>query len=324
MSRKSFIILFYILLFMAACDNNTNKAPAISSELKEESIEVLRTVMQTQSEWVKVHAAEFLIWSGHPGDVREIYIEEEKQFGNKSPYRIGIWRVLAQETEEPDDKKEWTNKIMNAFLDTSGADRIHAAETLAKLHVSTLKEHPDATALALKSPVKSLSLYTRWSVAFTSADSLLSVRDSFLSMAISGEEEVSSRRLAAYVVRNSGELPDVQWKLFAKAALSEPEGSGLKSVLLTAVVITAPGIVISSDLYQQVFEAFLHYKDIPDKGARMDIAAGLAEKGTVDDLQGLIALLRNENPLDIETDNADVRASAAYAILKMEKRLLAK
>jgi HEAT repeat protein len=142
-------------------------------------------------------------------------------------------------------------------------------------------------------------------------------------MTISGEEEVSSRRLAAYVLRNSGELPDVQWEPFAKAALSEPEGSGLKSALLTATVITAPGIVISSVLYQQVFKAFMHYKNMPDKGARMDIAAGLAEKGTADDLPVLIALLRNENPLGAGPDDADVRASAAYAILKMEKRLLA-
>lgn len=309
---------------MTDCDNASKKTSVVNPELKEESIEALRTVMRTQSEWVKVHAAEFLLWSGYPEGVREIYIEEEKQFGGKSPYRIGIWRVLAQETEKPEEKKKWTNKIMYAFLDTSGADRIHAAETLAKLHISTLKEHPDATAQALKSPVKSLSLYTRWSIAFTSADSLLSVRDSFLSMATSGEEEISSRRLAAYVVRNSGELPDVQWKLFAKAALSEPEGSGLKSALLTAVVITAPGIVISSDLFQQVFEAFMHYKNMPDKGARMDIAACLAEKGTVDDLPVLIALLRNEDPLGIEGDDADVRASAAYAVLKMGKRLSAK
>ncbi|HTN06179.1 hypothetical protein [Agriterribacter sp.] len=309
---------------MTDCDNASKKTSVVNPELKEESIEALRTVIRTQSEWVKVHAAEFLLWSGYPEGVREIYIEEEKQFGGKSPYRIGIWRVLAQETEKPEEKKKWTNKIMYAFLDTNGADRIHAAETLAKLHISTLKEHPDATAQALKSPVKSLSLYTRWSIAFTSADSLLSVRDSFLSMATSGEEEVSSRRLAAYVVRNSGELPDAQWEPFAKAALAESGTSGLSSSLLTAAVITVPGNITSSGLYRQVYEAFLHYKDVPDKGTRMDIAAGLAEKGNAGELPVLVALLKNESPLGIEADDADVRASAAYAILKMEKRLSAK
>lgn len=305
--------LYYFMstLYMSSPGN------PVPGSLKTESVQVLRTVMQTQSEWVKVHAAEFLLWSGHPEGVREIYLEEEKRFWNKSPYRIGIWRVLAQEAEKPDEKKKWTDKIMHAFLDTNGADRIHAAETLAKLHVSPLKEHPDATALALKSAVKSLSLYTRWSVAFTSADSLSGVRDSFLNMSISGEEEVFSKRLATYVVRQSGELPDVQWESFAKAALSEPEASGLKSSFLTAAVIAASGNVASSGLYQQVFEAFLQYKDIPDKGARMDIAAGLGEKGNAGHLPVLVALLKNEDPLGIEVDDADIRASAAYAILKM-------
>jgi len=316
-----FVSSFYFIIFLTGCNNTSKKSPVISDALKKECVEALRTILQTQSEWVKVHAAEFLLWSRYPEGVQKIYLKEEKQWGNKSPYRIGIWRVLSQAATIPEEKKIWTDKIMQAFLDTNGTDQIHAAETLAKLHISPLKEYPGITAKNLDSPVRSLSLYTRWSVAFFSQDSLLNVRKSFFDLATSGNENVPSRRLAAYVVRNSGDLPPAEWEILAQSALSEPEGSELKINLLNASVITAPNDVVPSGLYRQVYKAFLKYKNVAEKTIRIEIAAGLAEKGKPEDLPILISFLKNENPLGQDTDDADVRASAAYAILKMSVRL---
>lgn len=316
-----FVFGSYIIIFMIGCNNNSNKSPVISEALKKESVEVLRTILQSQSEWVKVHAAEFLLWSGYPEGVQKAYLEEEKQWGNKSPYHIGIWRVLSQAATNPEEKKIWTDKITQAFLDTNGDDRIHAAETLAKLHISPMIEHPEITTKNLESPLRSLSLYTRWSDAYLSQDSLLNVRKSFFDLATYQKEDVLSRRLAIYVLRYLGDLSSAKWEILAQSALSEPEESELKINLLNAAVITANVESERSKLYEQVYdEAFLKYKNVPTKAVRLEIVSGLAEKGKLEDLPILISFLKNENPLGQDADDADIRASAAYAILRMSVR----
>lgn len=305
---------------MTGCNNAPKKSAVVSKALQKEAVEVLRTILQTQSEWVKVHAAEFLLESGYPEGVQKIYLDEEKKWGNNSPYRIGIWRVLSRAATKPEEKEIWTDKIMQAFLDTTGTDRIHAAETLAKLHISPLTVNPEITAKTLDNPIRSLSLYTRWSVAFSSKDSLLNIRKSFFDIAASGNEDVPSRRLAAYVISHSGDLPFAEWETLAQSALSEPEGSGLKINLLNAAVITANNDAVPTGLYRQAYEALLKYKDVNDKAIRIAVANALAEKGKLEDLAILISFLKNENPLGKDSDDADVRASAAYAILKMSVR----
>ena len=315
-----FILSYYFIGFVMISCNSNSKKSHISDELKKEAIEALRTNLKTQSEWVKVHAAEFLLWSGYPEDVREIYLEEEKLWGNKSPYRIGIWRILSQVATNPEERKKYTSKIIRAFLDPSGADRIHAAETLAKLRISLLTEYPEITRETLNSPVKSLSLYTRWSVAFSSQDSLSNSCEEFFDIATSQKEDATSRMIAAYVIRQSCDLTFAKWDILARTALSEPVGSEVKISLLNAAIRTVPKDTGANDLFQRVYGAFLEFKNAAKKGTRTEIAYGLAEKGNLEDLPVLISFLKNENPLGQDSDDADVRSSAAYAIIKMKVR----
>src|SRR5690606_5058579 len=65
-------------------------------------------------------------------------------------------------------KMSISNKIREAFMDTSGSDRIHAAETMAKLRYAPPIQDSLATKAALLSSVKPLAWYTQWSVAYTS------------------------------------------------------------------------------------------------------------------------------------------------------------
>lgn len=304
---------------MTNCDYSRQKSPLISDSLKDESVKVLRENLQTQSEWVKVHAAEFLIWSGYPEGVQKVYLEEEKLWSSKSPYRIGIWRILSQVAANPEERKNWTDKIMQAFLDTSGVDRIHAAETLAKLQISPLKEHPEITRATLNSSIQSLALYTHWSVAYTSQDSLLSSCQAFFDMATSPDEDTVSRAISSYIIRRSCKLTPAQWDILARQALAEPKELEVRLSLLSTAVIMAPDDT-SIELYRQVYEAFLEYKNVAKKNVRIEIANGLAEKGKPEDLPILVSFLNNENPLGQDADDADVRSSAAYAILKMSAR----
>jgi SSS family solute:Na+ symporter len=288
--------------------------------LRKESVKTLQTVMQTQAEWVKVHAAEYLLWTGNPEGVLDIFLEEEKLWGDKSPYRIGIWRVLSQASANNEDKKVWNDKIKQAFIDPDGKDRLHASETLAKLKISPFADYPEITKKTIESPVRSLSLYTRWSEAFITKDSLIAVRKSFFDLAISNKEDTASRRLAIYVLRQLGGLPQDQWEVIAEQALAEPEDSELKISLINGAVILADENSTSSILYNQVFDELLGHEQVATKAARGEIAAGLAEKGKPEDLTVIIPFLRNENFIGQELNDADLQASAAYAILKIINR----
>lgn len=301
-------------------NTGSQKTLAISDSLKAQSIEVLRKILRTQTEWVKVHAAEYLLWSGHPEGVQKAYLEEEKQFGHKCPYRIGIWRVLAQTEKKATEKKVWIGKVLNAFLETNGSDRIHAVESLAKLKISPLAYDAVATRMALESPIRNLSLYTLWSHAFSSPDARLKVKKSFFNIVISRAEDNSSKKLAAYVVRHLGGLSVEEWEEIAKASLTEPHESEARVNLLSSAFVTVPDDFLQSNLYRDVYLQLLNYKDIPSKHGLIEIASALAEKGQGYDLPILISFLRDQISLGSVTDAADVQASAAYAILKIGSR----
>ena len=304
---------------MIGCKTNTLNTSLISDILRQQCINELRETLHTQSKWLKVHAAEYLLWSGNAEGVQKVFQEEQQRFGTEAPYRIGIWRVLAQATDNTDEKKIWAGKILKAFLDTNGTDRVHAAETLAKLGMSPLKEAPEVTSHALNSTDTSLSLYTRWSVSFSSEDSLKAAGAAFFNLLVSEGVDSSIKKLAAYVVRHFGGLTKDNWCLLTKKALLESTGSQAGISMLSTAFVTAPVNSVQSSSFQKIRKGLLKYYDSPDKADRIEMAAALSEKGSKDDLPVLISLLNNEKPVGNGIDQVDVQASSAYAILKIGK-----
>lgn len=293
------------------------KTPRIVPEvLKKQALQTLREVMNTQAEWVKVHAAEFLIWSGNPEGVKDEFLRQEKLFGDKSQYRIGIGRVLAQTAKPKAEKEVYTDKILQAFLDLDGIDRIHAVETLGKLKISPLKYSEETTREALKSSNESLALYTRWSVAFTSHDSLKSTKNELLRLLREGKASKAAEGTIAYILRNLGDLTVSQWRELATTVLSKPDPNVYK---YSAVWVTAPKTVFGSSELKQVHEELLKFSNSPSKADRMEMCMALAAKSEKEDLLVLVALLNETDPLLSDSDNADVKAGAAYAILKNVK-----
>lgn len=106
------VVIFLFTMYISGCTYKNNET---SDELQMESLRVLREVLHHQNEWVKVHAAEFLLWTGYPEEVKEIYLSEEKIYGEKPQYRIGIWRVLAQAADSDVEKKIVLIKFLPHF-----------------------------------------------------------------------------------------------------------------------------------------------------------------------------------------------------------------
>ncbi len=143
----------------------------MSDDSDKRAMDELLTTLKSRTQFVKVHAGEFLIWLGHPREVREEFLRENELYSKEPKYRIVLWRVLAQ-TEEEGKRAVWTDKILEAFKDTTGPDRIHAAETLGKLKLSPLEKYPHATMNALQSDNRNLNVYTLWAISFVSESSL--------------------------------------------------------------------------------------------------------------------------------------------------------
>jgi hypothetical protein len=307
---------------MNACTNN-KPGSGVSPELETESLATLRKVLNDESEWVKVHAAEFLIWSGHPDGVREVFLEEEKLFATKSQYRIGIWRVLAQTESDSTEKKIWTDKIMAAFLDTSGTDRIHAVETLAKLKISPLAIDEKITQQAMESPVSGLATYAQWSAAYTSQEWCSKSQMNFLNRIVSGLDSGAVESQAAYILRQFGALPESEWKMLAQAVLSESADAKPNVYLHSAAFVTVPDGLRESAEMQKLHEAIIKFSESSSKGDRSEVAIALSINGSAGDVPVLEGLLRGDHPLPVAADNADVSAAAGYALLKLSQKLSA-
>lgn len=317
--KKWLRVWLLTIVLCTACNSGQKEKKMSIDEWNKEAVDTLRKVLHGQQEWVKVHAAEFLIWSGHPEGVKEVYIKELEQFYEKPQYRIGIWRVLVQ-LSDGIEAAQYKKQIVNAFLDTAGSDRVHAIETMAKLKISPLPQYPEATGAALHSDNKALAAYTHWAMAYTNEDSAKAARKYFLGRLLDAKEDILQRRVSAYVLRNSGVLDIKDWNVVSNMAMALPVDAEGKVSFLNAALLTAPQEIRTGEAYKNIFDRFLAFSNKKDKGIRMDIAAGLAVAGGKDDLPVLTGWMRNADPTGIATDDADVQASAAYAVLQIGNR----
>jgi SSS family solute:Na+ symporter len=291
--------------------------------LSEKALAELKTTLKTQPEFIKVHAAEYLIWLGQTEEVRKEFLHENELHGNEPKYRIGIWRVLAQTETDAEKKKIWYNKVFQAFGDLNGPDRLHAAETLAKLKLSPLEKYPEATQKSMADELRNMQVYTHWALSYAPNADTNKFRQDFLQMA-EGDSNQVVRIISAYIVRRINHLIPDEWTKLSQQALAEPDSSELKKILLNTAVVTFPeGIKKTAD-YDKIRQAITHDYQHFSVGERIGLAQALAEVGNESDIQLLSSYLDNENSAGIYDANtkegADVRAAAAYAILKIKER----
>jgi hypothetical protein len=281
----------------------------------------LENTLITQSGWIKVHAAEYLVWLGFPQQVKQIFLREQELYHNTPKHRVGVWRVLAQAEALPDQRKGWIGRIYAAFADPDCDDRIHAAEALAKLKLSPLSQYPEATQGALCSGNRIFKICTMWAVAYASAEAFDNSRRAILSIAVSdGDDNI--RKICSFALRQLGGLSPAEWDFLAFRALSEPAGSGLRKSLLNTAFATSKKEPVASGRIAEVKEEMLRDYSIFSGEERNDLALSLAERGDMTDLRVLQSFLDHEQVHGTDEPEAamaaEVRSSAAFAILKIK------
>jgi HEAT repeat protein len=289
----------FILICMISCNT--------ADPLADSALHEIRSVLRSESLFVKVHAAEYLIWLGYAPEAKQAYLAENERHQTETPYRIGIWRVLAESAENAAEKEQWTNKIFKVFGDRQAPDRLHAAETLAKLQQSPLEKYPGVTRETLASGNRNLATYTRWATSYSSAAAMKEGRSEFLRMAANDPDSIV-RKISAFILRKIKGLSADEWKALAAQALSEPDSTGMRRSLLNTVFVTLPeGLTADEKVKQEMLTGHEHFS----VAEKTELALALAEKGTEQELPVLSIMLHD--------GNADVRATAAYAILKIKE-----
>lgn len=291
--------------------------------LNQTASRTLITNLAEQSGFIKAHAAEYLLGVGDTPIVRKTFLTEDELHGAEPRYRIVIWRVLAQTEHTEAGKMKWVDKVLDVFGDLQAPDRLHASETLARLGVSPMERLGEATQLALHSDNPNLRVYTRWAISFSSDSILAENKKKFLDFAAS-DSILDIRKISAYILRHIKGLSPDQWSRLAGQALHEPLETGFRQNFLNTAYLTYPGPQGDTALYHRVSEGVLENHTAFSAEDRIGLAQALAEKGTQAEIPLLEDYLKNDNADGrYEPDSptgSDVRAAAAYAILKISAR----
>lgn len=315
-------MILYLLISFINFFTFSNMEINSPSSQERKALAELTSIVHKSQKFVKVHAAEYLIWTGHPEIALEEFLKEEKMHSEEPKYRVVIWRVLVQAEQDPARKKIWLDKIYKAYQDMNGPDRTHATETLAKLKqpVSTL--FPKETDATLKSEDRNLQTYALWASSFGSESLMNKNREKFLDMALTDKDTII-RKISAYVLRQSKGLSLQQWERLTAAALAlNPADETYVTFLVTALV-TAPSDADKSKL-SCIDDMLLKHVKHYTVGQRTELALALAEKGEKHHLKVLKGFLKDKHSAAMydstSEEAADLRAAAAYAILKIDSR----
>ncbi len=104
-----------------------------AAPLTDRAIATLREVLEVGNPVDQIHAAEVLIPFGASRVVWEHYYPRRFEQDETPIFRITNWRALARVDRTPEARQIWINKIF-AIATTPGLpDRVHAAESAAKL-----------------------------------------------------------------------------------------------------------------------------------------------------------------------------------------------
>jgi HEAT repeat protein len=315
-------MMLHLLIGMLSAINILSMQNLTPTTPQKQALAELKVILTHRQKFIKAHAAEYLIWTGHADIALKEFLKEEKLHGTEPKYRVVIWRILVQAEHDPARKKMWLNKMYDAYKDMNGPDRTHAIEALAKLQQPVANLFPQVTSKTLVSDDRNLQTYAVWASSYGSETRMNANREELLHRALTDTNAII-RRISAYVLRKEQGLSTQQWDKITAAAFAAHKTDELYIALLTTALVTAPAKADSKKL-AQVDE--LLTKDVQSftVGERTEIAQALAEKGTKTHLPLLIDLMGDKHSAGVydpaSDEGADMRAAAAYAILKIDSR----
>jgi SSS family solute:Na+ symporter len=265
----------------------------------------LRRALHKESEFVKVHAAEALLELGLERDeVRRVFQEERRLHESRSPYRLGIWRVLARTAVEPAERREYEEKILGSYADPGSPDAEGAVEALAKLDYAMPEAHRRQLREWSGAVAGDRRAYGRWLLAVAGDE-----KDVRRLAELLTDPDPMTRGAAAYALRFLSERlpPDVVEQLERAADAAKPEDS--RAHLAGAAFATT-----KDDARRKAYrELLVTLARGGTKAEKYEALNAFADRGDAGDVPLVAGMLGDPEP--------DVRVSAARALLMIDRRL---
>jgi SSS family solute:Na+ symporter len=293
---------------------------------EKESLLALQQAVLSPSFWVKVHGIEFFADLGYYKEALQYTDEHLASFDSIPQKRIGFWRCKYKLSPTAIDRKTWLDKIKGAYLDTTGPDRLHAVETLAKLGFSLRHFDGGIVDKDLKGE-PNMAAFTYWGYVLPKYDGARADFDMLFTMF--DNENAAFRKIGAYSLGFIPQFPEEKWPMLVKYALKEPSDSPAYPYMLSAAYMAIRS-KNNQTLQSEIRQRLQQLKDVQDKSARIELCRALAVNGIKSDMPLLQELLQATNPLpavpgkmsqaEADIANEDVRAAAAFAILCLNKK----
>ncbi|PQO42305.1 hypothetical protein [Blastopirellula marina] len=175
--------------------------------------------LSAQGEWTSVHAAEYLIHLNQPEQTVASFRPQADTA--QPPFRIGVWRVLAQAEPSQETRTAYVERIRSVLLNKDATDRLHALETLAKLAVPIASDEELKIVQQMSEPEAPGCSFALWRLIQrdSSTESLAALADQLSSV------DPVARLRAGFVLSQLGDLPmDVQSQV-ENAIHDEPQDS---------------------------------------------------------------------------------------------------
>jgi len=285
------------LLCRAAAD------PAqVAPELREQAIKAMRQVFEQEHEFVKVHAAEYLLALDYADGIKETFAKEQELHGTEPSYCIGIWRVLARAVSNEQERAKWIDRIRAVVMDPAAANRVGATETLAKLRYKLRDDERASMEQAAKPENGELAPYAAWVLLNSECPGAEARLAELL-----GSDDVNVRAGAAYALRHQPSISPATLEKLLAIVRKEPAESRARIFVVTAAVVhAAPNdqTAIKAELAGFAVNGTEEQK--------VQACQTLAQIGDGADLPMLSGLLDDPNP--------DARAAVANAILRISRR----
>lgn len=266
------------------------------------SRKVLHDVFAADETWIKIHAAEALLVSGEAIPMRERFLGMAAK-ADTLPYRVGVWRVLANTSPTKAERDACVAQVEKIFLNPASPDVSQALETLGKLRVRVDGPVLDLVRRTLTGPSEPMRVLALWVLSLRDEPQVLERLGALLT---SPTERM--RAIAAYSLRWLRTTDPTALKLLAQAADAEPAGTDTHAYLISAALALDANPARRA-AWRTALEQVLAKGSMD---ARWEASNGMLAQSTTASLPHYIPLL--------DDAGADTRVGAAMTILYVRAR----
>jgi HEAT repeat protein len=294
---KNFIMASVIATTALGCASGT-KMKTDRSQL----INQLEGEMASNTQWLRIHAAEGLLDNGE--SLKKVFEQFQPEADTATaPYRIGVWRVLARSTTGA-KRETYIGRIRQAMRDPQATDRISAAESLGKVNAASRADR-DLIFDWLKSADDATAPFPQWLLVLSSNTEERLKDEAALAKYLSSPDPVARIR-AGFAIGRLENLAPASVASLREQLKREPMDSIARIYLITALLLHSNDPVEIARLENDL-NHYAHGK----ANEQLELGIVTGRRGKKEGLSMLAPLLNDPEP--------DARIGAANGMLRLLK-----